>query len=101
MSNQRGIVAHVTSGDSADWRMALRNLSNLCQNDSISTPPDLMKVVVNGNAVRFLLSSSPEADRITAMVNGGVQINVCSQSLARLGYDPETLVEGVQTIHTV
>jgi intracellular sulfur oxidation DsrE/DsrF family protein len=100
MSSHCGIVAHVTSGDCADWRMALRNLSNLAGNDSVSTPPDLMKVVVNGDAVRFLLTSASEADRITAMADAGVQINACTQSLTRLGYAPENLADGVQTIRS-
>lgn len=98
MSDRNGIVIHVTSSDGDDWRTALRNVSNLYREDSVSTPPDLMRVVVNGGAVRFLLSGSPEADRIETMVDAGVRVAACSSSLARLGYDPADLTDGVATV---
>ena len=95
MSSQQGTVIHITSGDSSDWQMALRNLVNLVQDESVSTPPDMMQVVVNGAAVRFLLSSSPEAPKLRQMADAGVEVSVCSNSLDRFGYAPEGLTDGV------
>lgn len=98
MSSHRGIVIHITSGDNSDWQMALRNLSNLYQDESVSTAPGRMKVVVNGDAVRFLLATSPEAPQITKITEAGVQVGACSKSLDRLGFSPNQLAEGVTTI---
>ncbi|WP_302080680.1 DsrE family protein [Salinibaculum rarum] len=100
MSNPDGIVIHVTSGESEDWQTALRNLRNLAQDNSVSTPPELIRVVVNGPAVRFLLAGAPEASRIARMVEAGVQIRACSNSLERFGYATDEVVEGVETVQS-
>jgi intracellular sulfur oxidation DsrE/DsrF family protein len=98
MSNAAAIVIHITSGERDDWQMALRNLVNLVGENSVSTPPERMQVVVNGEAVRFLLSSGPDAAKVTQMVESGVQIDACSNSLDRLGYSSEELADGVTSV---
>jgi intracellular sulfur oxidation DsrE/DsrF family protein len=98
MSTSQGIVIHVTSGESGDFETALRNLVNLVQEESVSTPPEKMQVVVNGRAVRFLLATAPEAAKLTRMADSGVRIGACANSLDRFGYAPEDLADGVATI---
>ncbi|WP_246983879.1 DsrE family protein [Halorientalis marina] len=98
MSTSQSIVIHVTSGESADFETALRNLVNLVQEESVSTPPEKMQVVVNGRAVRFLLATAPEAAKITQMADAGVGIGACANSLDRFGHDSQDLAEGVTTI---
>ena len=100
MSRQPGIAIHITSGEHEDWQMALRNLLNLAQDESISTPPELIQVVINGPAVRFLLSTAPEASKVHQMTEVGVEINVCTNSLDRFEYDPDDLVEGVSVVQS-
>jgi intracellular sulfur oxidation DsrE/DsrF family protein len=97
-SDFAGVVVHVTSGDEGDWAQALRNLSNLYQNESVPVPPSRITVVVNGHAVRFLLARSPDADQIERIASAGVHVDACRNSLDRLGYDPENLATGVETI---
>jgi len=97
-SNLSGVVIHITSGTVSDWRQALRNLSNLYRNKSASTPPEMLTVVINGDAVRFTRATSPEADQLSQIVDSGIQIKVCTNSLDRLGYDPNDLVEGIKTV---
>ena len=94
MSTQTGIVAHVTTEKVGGWQTALRNVWNLVQDESVTTPPARITVVVNGHAVRFLLSSSPGASKLSQVVDAGVTVNACSSSLARFGYDPADLVRG-------
>jgi intracellular sulfur oxidation DsrE/DsrF family protein len=98
MSGQQGVVIHFTSGRTGDWHTALRNVSNLYGDDSVAIAPELMDVVVNGEAVRFLLSTSPEAARITRMAEAGIHIKACANSLNRFGYASENLAEGVETV---
>lgn len=100
MNSGHGIVIHITSGESSDWQMALRNLVNLVQDDSVSTPPDSMQVVVNGDAVRFLLASASEAAKVTQMAEAGVQITACANSLDRFAHAPEDLADGVTVIQS-
>jgi intracellular sulfur oxidation DsrE/DsrF family protein len=98
MSTQQSIVVHISSGSADDWGMALRNLVNLVNDDSVSTPPELIHVVVNGQAVRYLLASSPEAEKVTRMAEAGVDITACSNSLDRFGYAAVDLAQGVGTV---
>jgi intracellular sulfur oxidation DsrE/DsrF family protein len=98
MDNQQGIVIHITTEEISGWQTALRNLVNLVQDESVSTPPDLIQVVVNGPAVRFLLETAPEAPKIARMADEGVTIAVCSNSLERFGHGPAALAEGVSTV---
>lgn len=100
MNGSSGIVVHVTSGESRDWNQALRNLSNLYRDESTSTPPDRIEVVVNGAAVRFLLADSPNADRVARIAAAGVTINVCRNTLDRMDRSPEDLVDGVTTVRS-
>lgn len=95
MAPEEDIVVHITSGETEDWQMALRNLQKLAANESASAPPEAMHVVVNGRAVRFLLAAAPEGDRIPRMAEAGVDIEACSNSLERLGFGPEELADGV------
>lgn len=95
--SQGGIVIHITSGESSDFQMALRNLVNLVQ-ESTSTPPERIRVVVNGDAVRFVLASAPEAAKITRMTESGVGIDACHNSLDRFGYESTQLADGVTTV---
>ncbi|MFB6084197.1 MAG: DsrE family protein [Halorientalis sp.] len=100
METESEIVIHVTSGESADWRMALRNLVNLVQDETVSTPPELMKVVVNGPAIRFLLATAPEADKIDRMADAGVEIAACANSIERFDYEPADLADSVTTVRS-
>ncbi|RXK49319.1 DsrE family protein [Halorientalis pallida] len=98
MDSGSEMVIHITSGETGDWRMALRNLVNLVQDETVSTPPGLMKVVVNGPAVRFLLTTAPEADKIERMADAGVEISACGNSLERFDHTAESLADGVTTV---
>lgn len=100
MSNSTGVVIHVTSGESSDWQMALRNLANLVRDESVSTPPERMHLVVNGEAVRFLRAEAPEAEKVSRMAAAGVVIDACENSLDRFGYGPSELAEGVTTVES-
>ena len=100
MSSQRSILVHISTDDSSDWQMALRNLANLVNDSSVETPPELMEVVVNGPGVRFLLGSSPEAAKVTRMAEAGVEIVACANSLDRFGHAAQGLAPGVGTVRS-
>ncbi|MDS0257992.1 DsrE family protein [Haloarcula sp. S1CR25-12] len=100
MSSHSSILVHVSADDIGDWQMALRNLANLVNDDSVETPPELMEVVVNGPGVRFLLGTSPEAAKVTRMAEAGVEIAACANSLDRFGHAPQELATGVTTVRS-
>jgi intracellular sulfur oxidation DsrE/DsrF family protein len=74
MSTQNGIVIHITSGEREDWEMALRNILNLARDESLPTPADTMRVVVNGEAVKFLLETATGAPEVVEMAEAGVRL---------------------------
>ncbi|MFB6297556.1 MAG: DsrE family protein [Salinirussus sp.] len=96
----QGVLVHITSGVSNDWKMAMRNLSTLYRDDSVATTPGMLKVVINGPAVPYLLTTAPDAAEITRMTEDGVRIVACVSSLERFGYSPEDLAEGVSTVES-
>lgn len=98
MSAPSGLVVHITSGEDSDWQMALRNLVNLVQDESVSTPPESMRVVVNGPAVEFFMATAPDADKVTRMAESGVDIVICENTLDRFDYSADALADGVTTI---
>lgn len=100
MSIGNEVLVHVTSADSTDWKAALRNVSNLYHNESVPTPGNQFKMVVNGDAVRNLLSGAPEADRIARMIDAGIQIEACRNSLGHHDYDAAALIDGVGTVES-
>jgi len=98
MSAGNEVLAHVTSADSTDWKAALRNVSNLYRNEAVPTPAAQLKLVVNGDAVRNLLAGSPEADRVARMIDEGIKVEACRNSLRRHGYAEADLIDGVDTV---
>lgn len=100
MSGQRGVVVQVTTDDIGGWQMALRNLVNLARDESVPTPPEAIQLVVNGPAVRFLLATGPESPKVAQMVEAGVTIAACSNSLDRFGHDSGDLTDGVTTVQS-
>ena len=100
MSSHRSILVHISTDDVTDWQMALRNLVNLVNDDSVETPPELMEVVVNGPGVRFLLETSPEAGKVSRMAKSGVEIAACANSLDRFGHAAQDLAAGVGTVQS-
>jgi len=96
----KAIVVHITTDELGGWQMALRNLRNLVQDDSVSLAATDIQVVINGPAVRFLLDSSYDGPKITTMAEAGVTVNACANSLSRFGYDPDDLTEGVTIVQS-
>jgi intracellular sulfur oxidation DsrE/DsrF family protein len=98
MSTSEPVVVHITSDDTGNWEMALRNLVNLVRGDAVGTSAADVEVVVNGPAVQFFMRSGPEAAKIRQMIDAGVEVAVCSNSLSRFGYDASSLVAGAEVV---
>ncbi len=86
-------VLHLSSGDDGDWQHALANAENLLGDDTLDL--DATAFVANGDAVRLLLADSEYTDRITALLDRGMDFFACSNSLRGREIDPDTLLPGV------
>lgn len=100
MNGQYGVVVHITTGEATGWERALRNLRNLVTDESVPTPTDRMQVVVNGPAVGFLVESGPAASKLRGVLDAGVTVSACANSLERFGHDPAALLEGVTVVES-
>jgi intracellular sulfur oxidation DsrE/DsrF family protein len=92
------IAIHFTSDDHEDWQQTLNNVSNLYQEAAGDAAVSNLVLVVNGPAIRFLLNSGREAGRVRQMLEGGISIGVCENSLERFNYDADQLVSGIDTV---
>ena len=57
-----------------------------------------MELVVNGPAVRFLLSTAAESSKVAKMLDAGVSVHACANSRDRFGHDPDALTGGVTVV---
>ncbi len=92
------IAIQVSADGITDWQRALNNVSNLYSDESVPTPPERISVVVNGPGVRFLLRTGPEAERVRRLVEAGVGVKACANSLSRFGHEEAALVDGVEVV---
>lgn len=90
-----GTVFHVPEGDPAYGRRAFRNVENLLADETIDSD---ITVVCNGGGVDQLFASASAAERVRELVDAGVRVCACRNSLD----DPDTslLVEGVEIVPT-
>jgi len=96
--DREDIAIHVSADGITDWQQALNNVSNLYGDESVPTPADRINVVVNGPGVRFLLRTSPEAERVARLTEAGVRVKACGNSLSRFGHDESELVAGIEVV---
>ena len=97
MTDADGVVVHLTSGDPADWRRALRNLANL-RTSPTPTAPDALVVVVHGAALPAVLDGSPVADAVADQVAAGVSVRACERTLAGREETADDLLAGVSVV---
>lgn len=92
-------VFHVSGGDPADQRHALRNVVNLLADDSVSGPDDDVVLVANGGAVGlFLSTTTPARDTVADLQDAGVDLYACGNSLRRLDALDADLLPGVERV---
>lgn len=92
-------VFHVSSGDPADQRHALRNVVNLLADESVSNPADDVALVANGDGVRlFLSSTTPAEETVADLHDAGVELLACGNSLRRLDATDADLLAGVERV---
>ncbi|KAB1188213.1 MULTISPECIES: DsrE family protein [Haloferax] len=89
-------VFHVTSGTVDEVRHAISNVENLLADDTVDT--ESVTLLANGDAVYFLLDSSPLAPRVESLVADGVRCRVCSNSLDGRDLDVDAFVDGVEAV---
>ena len=92
----RGVVAHVTAAEPAAWRKAVRNLGNLL--DAGEPAAGELAVIVHGDALGLVLEGSPVAAELAELLERGVSVRACENTLAGRGATAEDLLPGVDVV---
>jgi len=92
-----GTVFHVTDGSVESHRRALLSVSNLLADPTAEEAE--VAVVANAGGVR-MLTENPNADRVRALGSRGVRFVACRNSVERVGFGPDDLLDGVEVVRS-
>ncbi len=94
-SDQLGVVVHVADADLAKQVAVLRNARNLRADLGPGTPIEL---VVHGPAVGMLRSEGQHRGAVAALLQDGVALAACQNSMRSLAMDSADLTPGVDVV---
>ena len=89
-------VFHLSSGTVDDWFHALANVENLLADDTVDL--DDVELVVNGDAVYRLAAGSVATDRVDDLLDRGVRVCACRNSLDARAFVDDRLLPGVAVV---
>jgi intracellular sulfur oxidation DsrE/DsrF family protein len=84
-------VFHLPESGEAYGRGALRNVANLLADDTVD--PEVA-VVVNAGGLGHVLADAPTADRVRELLEAGVEVCVCRNTLGGSDHAAGDLVDG-------
>ncbi|KAB1196029.1 MULTISPECIES: DsrE family protein [Haloferax] len=90
------VVFHVSSGTLAEVRHATNNVRNLLGDETTET--ETVTLLANGDSVYFFTADSPIADSVESLVEVGVRVRVCRNSITGRDIDAGELVEGIELV---
>jgi intracellular sulfur oxidation DsrE/DsrF family protein len=89
-------VFHVPEGDEAYARRAFANASNLLADDTVAVE---VAIVANGDGVAHLRADASSADRVRALLDAGVEVCACGNTIRkRDALDEADLLDGVTVV---
>lgn len=94
MTNNRGLLLHVSGGDESHLQAGIRSARN-----ARAQLPDLaMEIVVQGPAVALLQSGSALESELAALGAVPVSVLACGNSLRSVGVEPGALLRDVTVV---
>lgn len=90
-----GTVFHLPEGEASYGKRAFRNAANLLADTTIDTT---VAVVVNGDGIGHVLTDAPTADRARQLLEDGVEICVCRNTLEGSEHAVVDLLDGVRIV---
>lgn len=89
-------VIHLVSADESERETALTIAENLLADESGSI--DDVAVVAQSDGVRSITADADTADQVRSLIDDGVTVSACSNTLDAVDMDASDLVEGVETV---
>lgn len=84
------------AGDPTAQGHALANVENLLGDDSVTMAE--VVVVVNGRGLLLATDESEHPDRVTALLDAGVSVRACENSMDALDVAEDDLLPGIETV---
>ena len=88
-------VFHLPEGDRDYGARVFRNAANLLADDTVDVE---VAVVANGGGLRHLLADAPTAESVRGLLDAGVGVCACRNTLDGAEYDAGDLVGGVTVV---
>lgn len=88
-------VFHLTSGDPNDHSQALANVANLLADAEVDVD---VALVVNGSGVFALHEHEPASSQVEELIEDGVDVCVCANSLEARDLAVTDLADGVEVV---
>lgn len=90
-----GVVVHLDEADPAKHEAVLRNITNLLAELGEDTPVEL---VVHGPGLAAALAGAPDAGAVRELLDRGVMVAACGNTMRRQGVAADQLVAGVRVV---
>lgn len=94
MTNDRGMLLHVSRGEEAHLQAGIRS----ARNARAQLPEITMEIVVQGPAVAILHADSDLAAELSTLGEVPVAVLACGNSLRSVGIEPDSLSPGVTVV---
>ncbi|RLM59262.1 hypothetical protein DVK02_00475 [Halobellus sp. Atlit-31R] len=91
------VVFHVSSGDVADWKHAVRNVRNLVDDDDGVDVDDVV-LLANGDAIWLFEAGAPLSERIRGLGSTGVRCVGCRNALRAQDIAKSDLLSNVDLV---
>lgn len=89
-------VFHLTSGAEAEQKHALKNVANLLDDDTVDT--ETVALVANAQGVTAFIQSTPVREQVTSLLDRGVEIQICENSMAAFELSEGDFLDGMNYV---
>ncbi|GAB7020366.1 DsrE family protein [Halostagnicola sp. A-GB9-2] len=89
-------VVHLLSGDEAEQETALAIARNLLEDETDSI--DDVAIVVQSKGIATVTADGDSVEDVEALLEDGVSVRACSNTLEMMDLEESDLLEGVETV---
>lgn len=89
-------VVHIPSGDEAEQETGLAIARNLLEDETDTI--DEVALVAQGGGIATVRADGDSVDEIEALLEDGVAVSACSNTLEMMDLEESDLVSGVETV---
>lgn len=89
-------VFHLMSGDATEQKTALTIADNLRQDESVDM--DDIAIVAQSEGITPLTAGGENSEQVESLLDNGVSVKACSNTLDTKDLEESDLVDGVETV---